>query len=137
MIVLKKLIISVLLFGVLAGISHVPIVIHYCCGEPESYSLYNSFADSCCDDHSESQLSISSIDCCSNLTLFLKSDSVSVLTHKFNELREITTYCTLLYSSFISTYPNINSKYLSDLNHLPKTPPPLLRTQSLLCVLLI
>lgn len=133
---LKKLIISVLLFCVLAGISHVPIVIHYCCGEPESYSLYNSFADSCCDDHSESQLSISSINCCSNLTLFLKSDSVSVLTHKFDELREITTYCTLLYSSFISTYPNIHSKYLSDVNHLPKTPP-LLRTQSLLCVLLI
>lgn len=135
--VLKKLIISVLLFCVLAGISHVPIVIHYCCGELESYSLYNSFADSCCDDHSESQLSISSINCCSNLTLFLKSDSVSVLTHKFDELREITTYCTLLYSSFISTYPNIHSKYLSDINHLPKTPPPLLRTQSLLCVLLI
>lgn len=134
---LKKLIISVLLFCVLAGISHVPIVIHYCCGEPESYSLYNNFADSCCDDHSESQLSISSIDCCSNITLFLKSDPVSVLTHKFDELREITTYCTLLYSSFISTCPNINSKDLCDVNHLSKSPPPLLRSQSLLCVLLI
>jgi hypothetical protein len=135
--VFKKLIVSILLCCVLAGISHVPIVIHYCCGESESYSLFNSFAESCCDDDSESQLSISTLDCCSNLTLFLKSDQVTVLTHTSDLLRGITTYCTLSYSSVLSTYSNINSKYLFDFHHLPKTPPPLLRTQSLLCVLLI
>lgn len=133
---LKKLLILNLLLCVLAGISNVPIVIHYCCGELESYSLFNRFAESCCDDHSESQLSISTIDCCSNLTLFLKSDQVTVLTHKTDLLREITTYCALSYSS-LSTYSNINSQYLFDFHHLPKTPPPLLRTQPLLCVLLI
>jgi len=135
--VLKKLLILNLLFCVLAGISQVHIVIHFCCGEPESYSLFNRFAESCCDDHSESQLSISTLDCCSNLTLFLKSDQVTVLTHTSDLLRGITTYCTLSYSSVLSTYSNINSKYLFDFHHLPKTPPPLLRTQSLLCVLLI
>ncbi len=134
---LKKLLILNLLFCVLAGISQVHIVIHFCCGEPESYSLFNRFAESCCDDHSESQLSISTLDCCSNLTLFLKSDQVTVLTHTSDLLRGITTYCTLSYSSVLSTYSNINSKYLFDFHHLPKTPPPLLRTQSLLCVLLI
>ena len=125
-----------LLFCVLAGISQVHIVIHFCCGQPESYSLFNKFAESCCDDHSESQLSISTIDCCSNLTLSLTSDQVTVLTHTSDLLREITTYCALSYSS-LSTYSNINSKYLFDFHHLTKTPPPLLRTQSLLCVLLI
>jgi len=135
--VLKKLLILNLLFCVLAGISQVHIVIHFCCGEPESNSLFNRFAESCCDDHSESQLSISTLDCCSNLTLFLKSDQVTVLTHTSDLLRGITTYCTLSYSSVLSTYSNINSKYLFDFHHLPKTPPPLLRTQSLLCVLLI
>lgn len=134
---LKKLLILNLLLCVLAGISNVPIVIHYCCGELESYSLFNRFAESCCDDHSESQLSISTLDCCSNLTLFLKSDQVTVLTHKTDLLREITTYCALSYSSLLSTHSNSNSQYLFDFHHLPKTPPPLLRTQSLLCVLLI
>jgi len=134
--VLKKLLIINLLFCVLAGISQVHIVIHFCCGQPESYSLFNRFAESCCDDHSESQLSISTIDCCSNLTLSLTSDQVTVLTHTSDLLREITTYCALSYSS-LSTYSNINLKYLLDFHHLPKTPPPLLRTQSLLCVLLI
>ena len=102
----------------------------------KSYSLFNRFAESCCDDHSESQLSISTIDCCSNLTLSLISDQVTVLTHTSDLLREITTYCALSYSS-LSTYSNINLKYLLDFHHLSKTPPPLLRTQSLLCVLLI
>jgi hypothetical protein len=134
--VLKKLLIMNLLFCVLAGISQVHIVIHFCCGQPESYSLFNKFAESCCDDHSESQLSISTIDCCSNLTLSLTSDQVTVITHTSDLLREITTYCALSYSS-LSTYSNINLKYLFDFHHLSKTPPPLLRTQSLLCVLLI
>ena len=133
---LKKLLILNLLFCVLAGIIQVHIVIHFCCGQPESYSLFNKLAESCCDDHSESQLSISTIDCCSNLTLFLTSDQVTILTHTTDLLREISTYCALSYSS-LSTYSNINVKYLFDFHHLPKTPPPLLRTQSLLCVLII